>query len=51
MVEETDNKLLKPKKTNVKKYTFQFFITSINIILLYLLIRYVIYPILYTVFY
>jgi hypothetical protein len=51
MVKDINNDLSKPKKTKLKKYTFQFIITSINVILLYLLIRYIIYPILYTVFY
>jgi len=50
MVEDINNDLPKPNN-KTKKYTFQFIITSINVILLYLLIVYVIYPILYTVFY
>jgi hypothetical protein len=35
---------------NLKKYTFGFITTSINIILLYLIIRYFIYPIIYTIY-
>ena len=56
MAEELDSNSLKPneeieKKKKLKKYTFQFIITSINVIFLYFLIKYVIYPSIYTVFY
>jgi len=35
----------------IRKYSFNFIVTSINLILFYLLIRYVIYPIFYTLLY
>lgn len=35
----------------IRKYSFNFLVTSINIILLYFLIKYVIYPIFYTILY
>jgi len=35
----------------IRKYSFNFLVTSINLILFYLLIRYVIYPIFYTLLY
>ena len=35
----------------IRKYSFNSLVTSINLILFYLLIRYVIYPIFYTLLY